>query len=141
MLDRNVVAGITPVLWAICLRPTYPRCMPRGMPPSHWVAPDLGLFARAVRSAQERFLSGEEAAIGTVRSLVVESWQRSLREGVDPQADAPPWCGTRPARGGPQRLAAARAMPMVRSLLTDPAAAGWPWWRWGRPGPASVGRG
>ena len=123
MLDRALAATSGPL--GNLPGPTYPRCMPRGMPPSHWVAPDLGLFARAVRSAQERFLSGEEAAMGTVRSLVVESWQRSLREGVDPQADAPPlvWDSA--------QLEAARnasplqgAMPMVRSLLTDPASAG-----------------
>ena len=98
--------------------------MPRGAPPSHWVAPDLGSVARAVRSAQERFLSGDAGAGGAVRSLVLESWRRSLRQGVDPQADAPPlvWAA--------EDLAAARdlsplqgAMPMVRSLLTQPVEA------------------
>ena len=123
MLDRALAATSGPL--GNLPGPTYPRCMPRGMPPSHWVAPDLGLFARAVRSAQERFLSGEEAAIGTVRSLVVESWQRSVREGVDPQADTPPlvW-DARELEEARNLSPLNRAMPMVRSLLTDPAAAG-----------------
>ena len=97
--------------------------MPRGAPPTHWVAPDLGSVARAVRSAQERFLSGDLGVNG-VRSLVLDSWRRSVSEGVDPQADAPPlvWA--------PEDLAAARdrsplqgAMPMIRSLLTQPVEA------------------
>ena len=97
--------------------------MPRGTPPTHWVAPDLGSVARAVRSAQERFLSGDLGVNG-VRSLVLDSWRRSVSEGVDPEADAPPlvWA--------PDELAAARersplqgAMPMIRSLLTQPVEA------------------
>ncbi|MCB0920527.1 MAG: GAF domain-containing protein [Candidatus Nanopelagicales bacterium] len=97
--------------------------MPRGTPPTHWVAPDLGSVARAVRSAQERFLSGDLGVNG-VRSLVLDSWRRSISEGVDPEADAAPliWA--------PDQLAAARersplqgAMPMIRSLLTQPVEA------------------
>ena len=97
--------------------------MPRGTPPSHWVAPDLGSVARAVRTAQERFLSGDLGVNG-VRSLVLDSWRRSVNEGVDPEADAPPlvWA--------PDDLATARdrsplqgAMPMIRSLLTQPVEA------------------
>ena len=97
--------------------------MPRGRPPSHWAAPDLGSLAWAVRIAQERFLTGDTSAVSSVRSLVLDSWQRSVRQGVDPGADTPPliWDeGT---------LAAARdatplrgALPMIRSLLTDPVA-------------------
>ena len=63
--------------------------MPRPAPPTHWVAPDLGSVARAVRSAQEKFLSGD-LGVNVVRALVLDSWRRSVIEGVDPQADAPP---------------------------------------------------
>lgn len=64
--------------------------MPRGVPPTHWVAPDLGSGAKAVRIAQERFLTGEDGAVSSVRSMVLDSWRRSVREGVDPASDAPP---------------------------------------------------
>ncbi|MEZ5184992.1 MAG: GAF domain-containing protein [Candidatus Nanopelagicales bacterium] len=96
--------------------------MPRRVPPSHWLAPDLGSVARAVRTAHERFLSGDPAGAASVRSLVLDSWRRSLKEGVDPAGDVAPvvWDAA--------QLAAARdasplqsAMPMVRSLLTEPA--------------------
>ncbi len=98
--------------------------MSRGLPPTHWVAPDLGSVARAVRSAQERFLSGDPGAALGVRDLVADSWRRSLKQGVDPSGDTPPlvWDA--------DELALARAnspmagaMPMIRSLLTDPAEA------------------
>ncbi len=98
--------------------------MSRGLPPTHWVAPDLGSVARAVRSAQERFLSGDPGAALAVRDLVADSWRRSVKQGVDPSGDAPPlvWDA--------DELALARAnspmsgaMPMIRSLLTDPAEA------------------
>lgn len=98
--------------------------MSRGLPPTHWVAPDLGSVARAVRSAQERFLSGDTAAVRGVRDLVADSWRRSLRQGVDPGADAPPlvWdVGELAAARAQSPLAG--AMPMIRSLLTDPAEA------------------
>lgn len=93
--------------------------MPRGVP-SHWVATDLGAVARAVRNAQERFLTGE-SRVGDVRSLVLDSWRRSLREGVDPLA------GALPLVWDEDHLAVARqdsalqaAMPMIRSLLVQP---------------------
>lgn len=101
---------------------TYPQCMPRGMPPSHWVAPDLGSVARAVRNAQERFLSGDAAATSAVRSLVLDSWRRSVREGVDPQADTPPLVWDADALGEARDASPlSDAMPMIRSLLTEPA--------------------
>lgn len=98
--------------------------MPRAVPPSHWVAPDLGLVARAVRTAQERFLSGDAGAAGQVRSLVLESWQRSVRVGVDPHAEAPPLVWDADSlRAARESSPLAGAMPMVRSLLTQPAEA------------------
>lgn len=96
--------------------------MPRGQPPAHWAAPDLGSLAWAVRIAQEKFLTGDTSPVSSVRSVVLDSWRRSLRQGVDPGADTPPivW--------DDDTLAAAReanplqgALPMIRSLLADDA--------------------
>ena len=56
--------------------------MPRGRPPTHWVAPDLGSVAWAVRIAQEKFLTGDASAAATVRSMVVDSWRRKAPKRV-----------------------------------------------------------
>lgn len=97
--------------------------MSRGETPPHWVTNDPGAVAWAVRIAQEKFLSGDSPG-RSVRSLVLDSWRRSLDLGVDPQVDAPPVAWTS------QELASARersplagALPMIRSLLVDPAGA------------------
>lgn len=97
--------------------------MQRGRPPSHWAAPDLGSLAWAVRIAQDRFLTGDASGVSAVRSLVLDSWRRSMQQGVDPEAVAPlVWSDS--------QLAAAReasplqpALPMIRSLLVDPVGA------------------
>ncbi len=97
--------------------------MPRGRPPTHWVAPDLGSVAWAVRIAQEKFLTGDASAAGTVRALVVDSWRRSVARGVDPGAQAPPVVWDADALlAARESSPLAGALPMVRSLLVDPAA-------------------
>lgn len=97
--------------------------MPRGRPPTHWVAPDLGSVAWAVRIAQEKFLTGDASAAATVRSLVVDSWRRSVAVGVDPGATAPPVVWDAEAlRMAREASPLASALPMIRSLLVDPAA-------------------
>ena len=70
--------------------PTYPRCMPRGMPPSHRVAPDLGLFARgrAQRPGTFPVRRGGGHRDGAFTGRRVVAAQRARR--VDPQADTPP---------------------------------------------------
>lgn len=97
--------------------------MPRVRPPSHWAAPDLGSLAWAVRIAQDRFLTGDTSAVSSVRSLVLDSWQRSMREGVDPAADAPPLTLDKAGLADARDASPLRgALPMIRSLLTEPAA-------------------
>lgn len=97
--------------------------MPRVRPPSHWAAPDLGSLAWAVRIAQDRFLTGDTSAVSSVRSLVLDSWQRSMREGVDPAADAPPLILDKAGLADARDASPLRgALPMIRSLLTEPAA-------------------
>ena len=97
--------------------------MPRAAPPTHWVTADLGSVARAVRSAQERFLAGDSAVAG-VRALVLDSWRRSLRDGVNPDADAPPLVWDADQLAQARQTSALRAtMPMIRSLLTQPVEA------------------
>ncbi len=97
--------------------------MPRGRPPTHWVAPDLGSVAWAVHIAQEKFLTGDASAAATVRSLVLDSWRRSVADGVDPGAQAPPLVWDAGAlQAARQASPLAGALPMIRSLLVDPAA-------------------
>lgn len=97
--------------------------MPRGRPPTHWVAPDLGSVAWAVRIAQDKFLTGDASAASTVRSLVLDSWRRSVAGGVDPGADVPPLAlDTAALEAARQASPLAGALPMIRSLLVDPAA-------------------
>ncbi len=97
--------------------------MPRGRPPTHWVAPDLGSVAWAVRIAQEKFLTGDASAASTVRSLVLDSWRRSVAVGVDPGAETPPLVlDTQALQAARQASPLAGALPMIRSLLVDPAA-------------------
>jgi transcriptional regulator of acetoin/glycerol metabolism len=77
--------------------------------------------ARAVALAHERFVTGAEP--GGIRPLVLDSWRRSLRSGVDPDAAQPPVDLT------DDELAAYRdahplapIMPIIRRLLVDSAA-------------------
>jgi hypothetical protein len=45
---------------------------------------------RRLRAAHERLVTGTEPAAGAVRSVVVDSWRRSLGCGVDPDGGSPP---------------------------------------------------
>jgi len=83
---------------------------------------DLALRGREVHSAYESFLSGE-AFRSPVRPLVLDSWRRSLRNGVDPDAGAAMVVLDTDALGrhrAEHPLAA--VLPMVRSLLVRDAA-------------------
>ncbi|GGF34752.1 transcriptional regulator [Marmoricola endophyticus] len=83
---------------------------------------DSTQLTRLLDAAHDRFLTTGEADDG-VRSLVLESWRRSLREGVDPER-------TSAAVGiSDDALADLRAahpltavMPVIRRLLVDSAA-------------------
>lgn len=96
--------------------------MPRGDTPPYWAASDLGSLAWAVRIAQEKFLTGDSVGAG-VRSLVLDSWRRSVDDGVDPGREAAPvvW-NDRELAEARKRSKLAGALPMIRSLLVDPAA-------------------
>lgn len=99
------------------------------MPPAvnPWLAlpagpPDAG-HTRALRAAHERLVSGAEPTAGAVRSVVVDSWHRSLRCGVDPDGGGFP-----PVDLLDDDLLAYRAahplasvMPVIRRLLVEDA--------------------
>ena len=78
--------------------------------------------AAAIMRAHEQFLAGADEAAAGVRSLIVESWRRSLGAGLDPTAHEAPF-----ALRGSELVAArdaspmALALPVVRSLLTEHA--------------------
>lgn len=81
----------------------------------------------AVRAAHERFVTTGHAPGRHVRRLVVDSWQRSARSGVDPEvASAPVDMTGRTLSGYRRQHPLASAMPVVRDLLVTPGAdAGW----------------
>jgi hypothetical protein len=81
----------------------------------------------AVRAAHERFVTTGRAPGRHVRRLVVDSWQRSARSGVDPEvAAAPVDMAGRTLTGYRRQHPLAGAMPVVRDLLVTPGAdAGW----------------
>jgi transcriptional regulator of acetoin/glycerol metabolism len=91
--------------------------MPDGRRPS----PAL---TRGLRAAHERLVTGSAVAAGPVRSVVWDSWRRSLGSGVDPDGAAPPvdlldddLLAYREAHP----LAA--VMPVIRRLLVEDAEA------------------
>lgn len=105
------------------LGPTYSAYMPRGDPPSHWVDTDLAALAKSLRDAQEKFFTAQDQPV-PVRSLVLDSWRRSLRQGVDPGSPMAPVVLDGPAlQGAREQSPLASALPMIRSLLVDPAGA------------------
>jgi hypothetical protein len=84
--------------------------------------PDPG-HTRALRAAHERLVTGAEPTAGAVRSVVVDSWRRSLRCGVDPDGGGVP-----PVDLLDDDLLAYRAahplasvMPVIRRLLVEDA--------------------
>jgi hypothetical protein len=91
-----------------------------------WVAwpaqvDDVADLARRTAVAHDRFVEGADAS--GVRPLVLESWRRSLRSGVDPDRNLPPVDLT------DDELEAYRdahplapLMPLVRRLLVEDAA-------------------
>jgi hypothetical protein len=82
--------------------------------------PDASAVART-HAAHERFLSTGTAG-GDVRPVVVESWRRSLRSGVDPERPAPPVALTDADLRAYRREHPLRhALPVVRGLLLDAA--------------------
>lgn len=93
--------------------------MPRGQSPAHWAAPDLGSLAWAVRIAQEKFLTGDVSPVSSVRSVVLDSWRRSVHQGVDPEADTPVVWDADALASAREASPLRGALPMIRSLLTD----------------------
>jgi len=75
---------------------------------------------RALHAAHERFLS--TGTVAGVRSLVADSWRRSLRSGVDPERPAPPVALTdADLRAHRSEHPLRHALPVVRGLLLDAA--------------------
>ncbi|MCR5978924.1 transcriptional regulator [Gordonia jinghuaiqii] len=88
---------------------------------------DAAAVATRIRQAYEDFLSGVTPPADAVRSIVRESWARSLTRGIDP-AEANPEGEHTPAMS-PDEFAAYRAAhpitavrPLVRSLMVDAIA-------------------
>ncbi|MEZ0447709.1 transcriptional regulator [Cellulomonas sp. ICMP 17802] len=80
-----------------------------------------------LRAAHERFVTTGRAPGRTVRTLVAESWRRSLSSGVDPEVqNAPVDMAGNLLDGYRKGLPLAAAMPVVRDLLVAPGSdAGW----------------
>jgi len=73
-----------------------------------------------VSSAHDVFVTTGRAPARSVRRLVVDSWRRSRRSGVDPDVSAPPVDVTLNDLAGLRRdHPLAGALPAVRSLLLD----------------------
>ena len=87
---------------------------PRGVDPVAW--------GRTVHEAHDAFLSTGRPR-GHVRPMVLDSWRRSLRHGVDPETAAAP---VRLTADALESLRAehplATVMPMIRRLLVEDAA-------------------
>lgn len=83
--------------------------------------------AARLRAAHERFVTTGRAPDRTVRTLVADSWRRSLRSGVDPEVEnAPVDMAGNALDGYRNGLPLAAAMPVVRELLVAPGSgAGW----------------
>lgn len=88
---------------------------------------DAATVATRIRRAYEDFLSGVNPPADAVRSIVRESWARSLTRGVDPSEAAPD--GDRASAMSPDEFAAYRAAhpitavrPLVQSLMVDAIA-------------------
>lgn len=83
---------------------------------------DPDLLRRDVARAHEEFLSTGRPP-RPVRDVVRDSWQRSLRGGVNPEADGPrsPGLGAAELRDYRRQHPMAAVLPVVRSLLVEPA--------------------
>lgn len=88
---------------------------------------DAALVATRIRRAYEDFLSGGNPPADAVRSIVRDSWARSLTRGVDPSEAAAD--GDRASVMSPAEFAAYRAAhpitavrPLVQSLMVDAIA-------------------
>ncbi|OUC75655.1 GAF domain-containing protein [Gordonia lacunae] len=88
---------------------------------------DAASVATRIRRAYEDFLSGGNPPSDAVRSIVRDSWARSLTRGVDPSEAAPD--GDRASAMSPAEFAAYRAAhpitavrPLVQSLMVDAIA-------------------
>ena len=87
---------------------------PRGVDPVAW--------GRTVRTAHDSFLSTGRPS-PHVRRVVVDSWQRSLRHGVDPETAAAPVLLTDDAlEQWRTEHPLASVMPVIRKLLVESAA-------------------
>ncbi|MFE0750378.1 GAF domain-containing protein [Gordonia sp. NPDC058843] len=88
---------------------------------------DAASVATRIRRAYEDFLSGGNPPADAVRSIVRDSWARSLTRGVDPSETSPD--GDRASAMSPAEFAAYRAAhpitavrPLVQSLMVDAIA-------------------
>ncbi|MGW3248476.1 GAF domain-containing protein [Streptomyces sp. NPDC001070] len=83
---------------------------------------DPELLRRDVARAHEEFLTTGRSP-RPLRDVVRHSWQRSLSRGVDPEADGPrsPGLGGAELRDYRREHPMAAVLPVVRSLLVDPA--------------------
>lgn len=80
--------------------------------------------ARRVRHLHARFLAGEiDVQDVAIRTVVAESWQRSLAGGVDPHLGGAPSSSAGPGLKGLRSASPlAPALPVIRRLLVDHAA-------------------
>ncbi len=84
---------------------------------------DLRRVARAVARAHERFVAQGQVTESAVRSVVAESWRRSLDRGVDPgRESAQLVLSATDLAEARESVPWAAALPMIRSLLMEPAA-------------------
>lgn len=84
---------------------------------------DLRRVARAVARAHERFVAHGHLSESVVRSVVADSWRRSLDRGVDPgRAAAPVVLSDDDLSDAREAVLWASALPMIRTLLMEPAA-------------------
>lgn len=91
----------------------------RTSPWAAWPAgSDPALLSSEVRRAHEAFLCGEQP--GPVRRVVLDSWRRSRRCGVDPERPAAPVALTAADLAGHRRdHALAPLLPIARRLILD----------------------
>ena len=78
--------------------------------------------SRRLYAAHDDFLGGGRVADDIVRPLVLDSWRRSLRSGLDPENSLAPFAMSPDELAEfRQRHPLALALPMIRQLLVDEA--------------------
>jgi len=90
-----------------------------------WIAwpagADPGELSRSISAAHDEFLASGSAD-GAVRAVVAQSWQRCLRDGIDPERALAPLHLSGAALAAARRAhPLARVMPVIRRLLVDDA--------------------